>query len=45
MLGESQYTLGYHKRTLYNKTNNSTDKKKYCSVLFGEELMQKLELH
>lgn len=27
MLGESHYTLGYHKRTLYNKTNNSTDKK------------------
>ena len=44
MLGESHYTLGYHKRTLYNKTNNSTEKK-YCSVLFGEELMQKLELH
>lgn len=27
MLGESHYTLGYHKRTLYNKTNNSTEKK------------------
>lgn len=27
MLGESHYTLVYHKRTLYNKTNNSTEKK------------------
>lgn len=44
MLGESHYTLGYHKRTLYNK-KKIAQKKKYCSVLFGEELMQKLELH